>query len=333
MTEPATPWRFPWGLFLTIALLAGVVTVTFAVVPERRAAPTEAILAAAVSAVAVFVTMRRLQNYFWGVVAALGLVMHPLYWQGEPQWPRALRAEAVELVILAAVVTASDKMYQTRWAWRWWLALGTLCTAAGAVAWQTAPAAGWTTALLLMGALPIVGAYAWRQRRRQDGVRPCPGNVTGGAALALLAPVAGLLLGCLPEPGGAGRSEWANALELLQWPLPRSEERLRLFDHRAVQQWCWPTPWAVVPLMLWGAWCTLRRGQHELSRRQAPKSWALTWFGLITLATTSLGHDNAASLLLPLASLAVLLAVFGVADVLRSIWDQLRLAPPDERGE
>src|SRR5690349_13832602 len=95
--DESAPRRLPWGLLLTLGVLA-LVLLTALRPPTAAAAPWHVLLA-----VAAFFTLRWQQGYLWGVLAALLLPLHPLY----PQWttalPQALRAEALELTTLAAV--------------------------------------------------------------------------------------------------------------------------------------------------------------------------------------------------------------------------------------
>jgi hypothetical protein len=333
MTEPE-PRRFPWGLVLTTILLAGIALASMRVLPgPRQSASTDVLLAGVACVVAVFLTMRLLQNYFWGVVAALVVAVHPLDEPWTLSAPLAMRGAAAELVTLMIAVMACGLMYQARWAWRGWLELSLLVCVVGGAAWQAAAISGAVSGLLLLIALPPISVHAWRVRCRTDGQRPCPGNVFVGLALGLLAPVAGLFLGCLPEFDERGRAELTSPSDLLQQIAPSADWKpLMPFDAQYLERWCWPTPWVVVPLVVWGLWCTVRRGKHELARRCAPTAWVLTLFALLTLVAAGLRHESEALAVMSLATLAVLLVVFGVGGVFRNFWDQLRLAPPHERG-
>ena len=61
-------------------------------------------------------------------------------------------------------------------------------------------------------------------------------------------------------------------------------------------------------------------------------AWLLTLYAALTLAVMFLPSVDPALLVLSLVIVAVLLAVYGVGDVFRNIWEQLRLPPPEERG-
>jgi hypothetical protein len=333
MTEPE-PRRFPWGLVLTTLLLAGIALASMKVLPgPRRSASIDVLLTGVAFVVAVFLTMRWLQNYFWGMVAALLLVVHPFDEPGTLSLSHAMRGEAAELLTLTIGVIACGLMYHSRWAWRGWLVLAVLSCVVSGMAWQSTAISGAVSGLLLLIALPPMTVHAWRVRHRPASERLCPGNVFASLALGLLAPVAGLFLGCLPEPMEQGRAEMASPVNLLEQIAPSADWKpLVPFEAQYLERWCWPTPWAVVPLVVGGIWCTVRRGKHDLARRRAPTAWVLTLFALLTLVAAGLRHDGEALAVLSLAALAVLLAVFGVGEVFRSFWDQLRLAPPHERG-
>jgi hypothetical protein len=331
MTKPQ-PWRFPWGLVVTTALLASVVFAIMRVLPDHRLAPAESVLATMVTSAAVFLGMHLLLGYFWGVVAAavvLGQVLNG------PWLPRPLLAEAAELTTFAVAVASCAAVHDRTWRWRLWLVLAPLACVTSGAAWQAMPTSGLACALLVGLALPASALNAWR-RRADPRTPPCPGNVAAGLALGILAPVAGLFLGSLPEVLEGGRAEPLDAPGLLRQAVnpPAAGGGISPFSGDRVQQWCWPTPWAVLPLMVWGAWCSLRRGRKQLARGQAPTAWVLALYSAAVVALGAWpGRETAALAVLSLAALVGLLAVFGVGDVLRNVWDQLRLAPPDERVE
>jgi hypothetical protein len=320
--------RVPWGQLVTLALLALLVAAVF------RAEPGRVAVAAAATTGAAFVAMRRVQGYFWGLAAALLLVLHPLH----AEWQRlgsALWAEAMELVVLAAVVTGCHLAALPCFApWAWALTTLALCGGA-ALTWPAQPQAGLVGAVLT--ALGLVGGtlLAWLRHRE----RPAWSNLTAAALLGLGAPAVGLLL----APAGA----WV--LDGLSFP-NLSRERapldflaaavsaesvgldMRGFEVENLHRWAWPAVWAVLPLMLWGLWCTLARGWRELAARRPPLPWLLTLYAAADLAGAALHPGEALeAVLLPLASLAVLLAVFGVAEVFRRLTRPLLLPPPEER--
>jgi hypothetical protein len=100
-----------------------------------------------------------------------------------------------------------------------------------------------------------------------------------------------------------------------------------------LRDWAWPAVWAVLPLALLGLWLTLRRGRKLLAARRPPLPWVLTLYALAELAGVPLHPGSAAvTVVLPLASVALLLALFGVGAVVRALFRPLVLPPPEERA-
>jgi hypothetical protein len=86
--------------------------------------------------------------------------------------------------------------------------------------------------------------------------------------------------------------------------------------------------------MLWGFWRSFRRGWRLWRRGQPPVAWVLTLYGAVAFAGAALHSGEAGQItLLTLASLAVLLGVFGIADLVRGFMERLVLAPPQDREE
>jgi hypothetical protein len=115
---------------------------------------------------------------------------------------------------------------------------------------------------------------------------------------------------------------------------PLKEYRVHGFTVEELRRWAWPELWVVLPLMGWGLWRSCRRGWKLWARGKPPLAWVLPLFALILAAGVVFrpGKDDEVSLL-SLASLAVLLSIFGIADVLRGFMEKLVLAPPQERDE
>src|SRR5262245_61017776 len=99
MREPVA--RLPWGLVLTLLLLALLVTAVFRAAPgAETAAPWRVVGAAVALASGAFLVLRRLQGYFWGLLAALAVSLHPLNWDRAPPLELALRSQAAALIVL-----------------------------------------------------------------------------------------------------------------------------------------------------------------------------------------------------------------------------------------
>jgi hypothetical protein len=128
-------------------------------------------------------------------------------------------------------------------------------------------------------------------------------------------------------------SDWQGILETAV-SQDLAEYRFHGFARDDVRRWAWPQEWVVLVLMAWGLWRTFRRGWRDWARCRPPLTWALLLYVIIDLVGASLhpGADQDTALL-ALASLAVVLAVFGIADVLRGFMERLVLAPPQEREE
>jgi hypothetical protein len=156
--------------------------------------------------------------------------------------------------------------------------------------------------------------------------------------VGVLAVCAGTLLAPLAEPylGGTirtrltpGQTPW----ETIQMAVPAGWGwHLPGLTTDELRQWSWPNPWAVLPLMAWGLWCTVSRGWKQSARRQPPLAWILTLYSGLALLGVSLCPAEAREVaLLSWAVLSVLLGVFCVGDTLRTLWERLRLEPPHER--
>lgn len=337
MDESGTRFRLPWGLLLTL----GAITLLLLTILRPGSESTAAAAWRVSWALAAFFVLRWQQGYVWGLLAALLPPLHPLYVQWTTQLPQAVRAEALALLMLAGVTLAGRLTFRATFAWKWWLPTAALLTVGGALAWLAWPSTGLAAGLLTLLALPGTAFLAWRQVPRRAAL----GNVAAALGLGLAAPVAALFLApvlapltsAAPlhwSPAADANQEAAGAQQLLAQAVQPdgSGSDLRCFRSEELDQWARPIWWLVLPLMAWGLWCAFSRGWKEWRRREPPLAWGLLLFALVTLALGVLHPQRTALLLfLPLASLAVLLAVFGVADLLRGITDGLTLLPPGER--
>jgi hypothetical protein len=253
--------------------------------------------------------------------------------------PHALRAEALELLALAAVTFGCGLTFLPAFAWRSWLAVAVVLTAAAALAWPAWPQAGLVTTLL--SALALGGAALLARRQTPRGA---PANAAAALAVGVLTPVAALFLAPVFAPlTSAAPLNWSMAVDadamsagelLAQAVLPGAAglELHGLAPEGLNQRWGWLAVWVALPLALWGLWCAFRRGVKEVRRRRPPLAWVLLLYAVVDLVCVALHARTAVqTAFLPLASAAVLLAVFGVADVARSIADGLVLLPPGER--
>ncbi|HYT89770.1 MAG TPA: hypothetical protein VEL76_13765 [Gemmataceae bacterium] len=328
MAEPAAR-RMPWGLVLTIVLLSLLLGMVF------RAAPWRVVLATVGMAVGTFLALRRLQNYLWGVVGALVLALHPLNWEWSAPFEQSMRAEALELIVLAAVVTAWELAARPAFAGVAWLLVALALCLGGGLAWPALPQAGLVTALLTVVGLPLGGLLAALRHRE----RPAWGNVTAAVVLGIAAPILGLLLAAAsvrvldwPVSGGVGAD--SGAFDFLSAAVGTGAAGLEIgsFAANELHRWAWPAVWVVLPFLLVGLWLTVRRGSKLLSARRPPLPWVLTLYALVELVGAAL-HPSAAltPILLRFASVALLLAIFGIAEIVRAVLRPLVLPPPEER--
>jgi hypothetical protein len=338
--EPAVRFQFPWGTVLTLAALGAVlVSVARAAGTPGQAVSWESAGALAAAGGAAFLVLRWLQNYVWGVVAGLALPFHPLFQSLVGRSDAGLIPEALLLIVLAATVAGWRLAFLPRFAWRSWVVAGAVLLAAGALAWPLQPRIGLVAALLgggglLAGSCLAAGAYRrWKQR-------PSALNVTAALLVALAVPAAGLflapttvqVLGWQPHPAlpaDARVSEFWTAATDADF----ENYSVTGFGKNDLGRWAWPQTWVVLPLMGWGFFRSVRRGFRHW-RRRLPLAWVLTLYALAVLAGVAFypGMDLSAAVL-SLTSLAVLLTVFGVADLVRGFMERLVLAPPQERDD
>lgn len=335
MAEPAAR-RLPWGLLLTVGLLGLFVALLARAAPgQDRPLPWPAALALAGVAVGAFLVMRRLQNYFWGMVTALALALHPLHGQGSAPFELAVRAEALELIVLAGVTAGWELTALPHFAWRAWLVDAGALIVAGGLAWPAAPRAGVVAGLLTLVGLPL-GAL-WTVLRHR--ARPARMSVASAVLLGLAGPALALLLACasvrvLRGPVSPGLDSESGLADFLAAAVGSEAAGMEVPRYAAeqLQRWAWPAVWVVLPLLALGLWCSVRRGRKQFAARRPPLAWVLILYAFAVLAGLMLHQrGQLATAVLPLAALAVLLAVFGLAEVMRAVTRPLMLPPPGER--
>jgi len=265
------------------------------------------------------------------------LPLHPLFLAWAASHERALRVEALQLVVLAGAVVAGRLAFRPDFAWKSWGLVGVLLAAALGLTWAVLPPAALGASVVAAVGLPAGALLALRRRGHASLPRPSGWNLASAAVIGLLAPVAGLFLapwaGYLP--GWASAADVAPPAEALDrlWAAVRFDlpgGAPHGFTPEDLSRWCWPTAWVVLPLMAWGLWRTLRRGWKQARRAQLALAWLLTLFALVTLTGGALLSTAAgAGGLLGLAALTVLLPVYCVADLCRGLAERLVLAPPD----
>jgi hypothetical protein len=335
MGEPAGR-RLPWGLLLTGALLALLLVLVYRIAPgQERPAPWPVVFSAGAAAAGAFLFMRRLQGYFWGLAAALTLGLHPLRWEWSASFELAARSQAMELIVLAAVAAGWDLVALPRRAWRSWLAVAGAMIGAGALAWPAVPQAGLVTGLLTLVGLPL-GVLLTALRHRE---RPSWLNGTAAVVLGLAGPPLALLLGAaslriLHWSVSPGLEAASGPLDLLSAVVAVDPGGLQIgaFTEGHLQRWAWPAPWLVLGLLGLGVLFAGRRGMKQFAGRRPPLPWLLLIYSLVVLIGLTLGPRGRPEIVVPLAGAALLLSIFGAAELLRVLTRPLLLPPPGERA-
>jgi hypothetical protein len=310
--------------------------------------PPGSTLAAAILAAAfAFVAGRGLLNAFWGLVLALLIALHPLFFHLVKAGSRPIAVAAVELGCLALLVTAWPLAFAERPRWRLWLALIAGLALFGALAWLLSPFAGFVVAA---GEGVVLGVAFVLAVLRRRGTMPAPRPAVGNMALSLLGALAAPVLGFAAAPFAVEAVDWLgnHGMHAVAGMLrPESPQDMQALLHaiavreggytlpgftpEALRAWCWPTPWVVLPLAAWGLWRAVRRGRKQWSSGTAPVSWVLPPFGAVMFLATALGEGGwPAASLLQLAVLGVLLAVYCLGDLVRGVAERMMLGPPPE---
>jgi hypothetical protein len=305
----------PWGVVLTLALLAGAAAISLRFVPSGvKPAPWEVVGSAALTVAASFLVMRSLQSWLWGVLTAVLLVFLPLHRQWFDWDPAACWTESQTMIVLATAVAAWRLAFRRDFTWWQWVALAGLSCGALFAATQAEPPGSAPIDLVVLWLVPLL-VLALNPSQRRAGNRPHRGNL---CAFVLL----GALLVLLMAMQTPAREEYRSltipphALELIRGQRVLKVERLA--------QWAWP-PAVAIPLMVWGIWSALRRGLRELSKHRAPLAWTLVIGVAVNGALIWSEWPSIA-----FVSVVVLLAVFGFAEVFRNIGERLVLLPPEQ---
>lgn len=330
MTEAHPKSRLPWG---TILLAVGLGLTAVGLLHTREPPLPRATMLAAVGAVvAFFLSVRLLQNAFWGLVASVLLPIHPLISDllSRIEAP-AFLAECSNLVALVAVLLLAILAFAPQPGWKAWLVLSGLLTLVTAMTWACQPSVGLRASLLvgigslLLAALAVV---QWSRHRSVALVNPLLAALLGPTAAIVGLLTAPLLAPVLPDQWSSERwqdlaANAVNALHTIDG---------HLFTVSQLQTWCWPSLWVAVPVLVYACWRSLRRGWKQCRRGQPPLTWLLTLFAALTLVGLSAESEcDVPTVLITLNSLTVLLLVFVVADLWQGTYERLSLPPPHER--
>jgi hypothetical protein len=322
------------GAFLMILLL-----VLYRGLPATADSVLGSVSFVVVGGLAAFLIMTWLQNVAWGLVAGLLLALHPYYLARAASSDPSLIAQALVLLVVAGVTAGCRLTFLPVPAWRTWLAVAVVLLTGTALTWPIHPRFGFLAALLICPSLLAGATLAARLRQKHARLRPSGWNIFTALLVGITVPVISCVLAFasvryLDWQRSSALSPQADAIDLFQAGIDINWDSYRFQAWRPsdVQRWAWPDIWVAGLLMVWGCWRSIRRGWGLWAIGQPPMAWVLLWYGVLTLLATALHSgptDNAS--VLALAGLSVLLAVFGVADVIRGIMERLILAPPQER--
>jgi hypothetical protein len=92
----------------------------------------------------------------------------------------------------------------------------------------------------------------------------------------------------------------------------------------------WPAYWILIVLLLLGLFRSGWRGWLQWSRHQPPIAWLLTLYVVLVVAAYMVDPMHVrTSQFLPLATLAAILPLYGIADLITGLGEGLRLQPPE----
>jgi hypothetical protein len=327
--QPATPRISCLALAVSAALAAGAILVArgWAVNSDPLRWPATA--GAALVAVAVFWTERRLQGFLWGVAAALLITLH--HGLREPDsdgWGRFF-AEAIVVTVMAGLTVCWHVAFLPRNAWQFWPFAVLLLAAGIGLAWACEPRAGALALVLTAVSLGTASVLSWVLRGRKSPQGPAFLNTAGAAVLAVSVPALGMYIFRLIDPLPDSQSSfWAPLLQARTAPLPRTASA----SVTDLNRWFWPLVWLSGPVMLWALWRATRNGWRRWQRTEPPMAWILLLFALALVPAVffwPLREPDKTPL--TLSVLAVLLTTYLIVDVLRSGMRRLVLPPPHER--
>jgi hypothetical protein len=179
------------------------------------------------------------------------------------------------------------------------------------------------------------------------------------AALLVAVPALSLLLAlALSHAAASLQGQGILVTDLLRHRIYSSHDLMVMFDQFQVRprqappglsmtelrEWAWPwfqpdilqeslfTFCFLIVVMLFGLFRTGWRGWVQWSRHKPPVAWALTMFTLAVAAAYYVDPAHvASSACLPLATLAVLLPLFGIGDLIAGVGERIKLHPPGEQ--
>jgi hypothetical protein len=343
MDEPATGRVIPWGSLLTIAALSGLLVALLRLGPVvSPAIDGLGVGIACAMAAAGFLVGRWLLNYFWGLVLALGLALHPVFLDALRADLRSALQETLALAGLALLVLGWRLAFRPQGGWAAWPALLAGMSGVVGLAWQVSLRVGAVLSAAGVVGLGLAFVLAMYRRRRPERPQgPAAVNAVLALLVGLLVPAGSLLAAAtlaslhdelarsgLPVSAVPPRVEtWEDLL--LPWRLAGAEmallDSLAALSADAAQVWGWPLPWLMVPLAGFGLGRAVRSGWKTWAVHRPPLGWVVVVFTLLDVAGLALFRAES---LLPLAVLTAFLSVYCVGDVIRGVAERMVLTPP-----
>ena len=319
--QAAKPSFSCFTVSLNLAVGAAVAAALIGGLWGPRVRPWSVVGSGAIAAVGVFLVARQLLSLFWGLAAVLLLALHPSIRGPVDQPGLGTLAEGGVVAVLAVAGIVCQLAFQPVVYWKLWPPVALLLAGGIGLTWAGQAQAGLLAAFLAIGTILPAGWLAGRYRQRNPAAAPNRLNIYLACILAVGAPAIAIY-----------SLRYVNLTDDLRaWDLFRQtlqsffEEQADGFTFDRLRTWCWPTLWAVLPILAWGWWRTIRRGWKQWSNAQVPAAWFL---GLTTLLLAISAAPRPAGNRLLLTSATVLLAVFLLADLAKGSAERLMLPPP-----
>lgn len=311
--------------------LAGLLAVVAVIALQRQTQPPTwaSTGAAAIAVVAAFLITRGVQNFFWALLAATLLMLHPTWNREADNNPDELLAGAVVLAGLAGVRIGWHLAWYPRFVWRAWVPLLLFLPICAGLAWKADKQLGLLAVVLFANGMIVGTLLGARLQEREAEIIPSRLNVLTAAFSVVLVPAAGLIVYRFLD-----RSLYT---ESGSWRFVRDafpESMAVGFNVNSLAGWSWPTPWLVLPLLVCSLGLAIHRGCKQWAVGQGPTAWFLPSFAAVMVVRLLLySEDPGEAVPVLMTALVVLCFVFFVAEMLQRGFRRMVLLPPDERLE
>jgi hypothetical protein len=331
MEQPASPRITCLSLIVSVALAGGAVFIARGWWVNRDPLLWPATVGAAIVAVAVFWTERRLQGFIWGIGAAVLMTLHPgLREPDSDGWSRFF-AEATVVAVMAGLTVCWHITFMPKNTWQFWPFAACFLAGGIGLTWACEPRLGVFALVLTALTLGTAAMLGWVIRGRKSPHGPAFLNPAGTALMAVVVPAFGLLVLKLINPPPDSISSTSSFWEplLRARGAPPSDTGLSVGQ---LNQSFWPWLWLTGPVMMWAVWRALRNGWRQWQRTQPPLAWTLPLFTLALVPTVFFWpFREPGKTPLTLSALAVLLTTYLAVDLLRAAGRRLVLPPGYER--